>query len=181
VTAIGPTLSLILRRLTVLRVAPDEPPMRSNVGRAAFPQFLRPEGGAVTLSKEMLEAHPLPAQVDRDLLAGCIDECLACLQSCTACADASVAEDDVPDMRKCIRLCLDCADVCAATARTLSRQTEYVASTSRAQVSSCLELCAICAAECGHHAAHHDHCRLCAEQCRRCEEACSVLVDAIPG
>ena len=100
---------------------------------------------ATTLSKEMLEAHPAPAQVDRDLLARCIDECLACLQSCTACADADLAEDDVAEMRRCIRLCLDCADACDATARLLSRQTDYVAETARAQLASCWELCAICA------------------------------------
>jgi hypothetical protein len=135
----------------------------------------------MTLSKEMLEAHPMPAQVDRDLLARCIDECLACLQSCTVCADASVAEGDVADMRRCIRLCLDCADVCNATALTLSRQTEYAASASRAQVSSCRELCTICADECERHAAHHEHCRLCADECRRCQDACSALLDGIPG
>jgi hypothetical protein len=132
-----------------------------------------------TLSKEMLEAHPLPAELDRDLLARCIDECLACLQSCTVCADASVAQPDVVDLRRSIRLCLDCADVCDATGRMLSRQTEYVATTARAQVSSCWELCAICATECERHAQHHEHCRICAEQCRRCEEACSAVLEAI--
>jgi ferredoxin len=85
-----------------------------------------------TLSKQMLEAHPGPAHVDRDLLARCIDECLACLQSCTACADANLAEEDVAEMRRCIRLCLDCADVCEATARLLSRQTDYLPETARA-------------------------------------------------
>jgi hypothetical protein len=132
-----------------------------------------------SLSKEMLEAHPAPAQVDRDLLARCIDECLACLQSCTACADANLAEDDVAEMRRCIRLCLDCADVCDATARLLSRQTDYVAESARAQVASCRELCALCASECERHADHHEHCRLCAEECRRCEQACSDVLEAI--
>ena len=89
-----------------------------------------------TVSKEMLEAHPWPSQLDRDLLARCIDECLACQQSCTACADASVAEEEVDDLRRSIRLCLDCADVCDATGRLLTRQTEYVAVAARAQVSS---------------------------------------------
>jgi hypothetical protein len=135
----------------------------------------------VTPTREMLEAHPGPAQLDRALLARCIDECLACLRSCTVCADASVAEDEVAEMRACIRLCLDCADACDATARVLSRQTEYVAATARAQVSSCRRLCAICAAECERHAAHHEHCRLCVEQCRRCEEACSAVQEAISG
>ena len=134
---------------------------------------------ATTLSKEMLEAHPAPAQVDRDLLARCIDECLACLQSCTACADADLAEEDVAEMRRCIRLCLDCADVCDATARLLSRQTDYVAETARAQVASCRELCAICARECERHADHHEHCRLCGEESRRCEQACSDVLEAI--
>jgi hypothetical protein len=132
-----------------------------------------------TLSKEMLEAHPWPAQIDRDMLARCIDECLACLQSCTACADADLAEDDVADLRRCIRLCLDCADVCDATGRLLSRQTEYVAETARAQVASCWELCALCAVECERHAEHHEHCRICGEVCRRCEAACSAVLDAI--
>lgn len=142
-----------------------------------------PRGGPMataTLSKEMLEAHPWPAQIDRDLLARCIDECLACQQSCTACADASVAEDDVVEMRRSIRLCLDCADVCTATGRVLSRQTEYGAETARAQVRSCRELCAACAEECERHADHHEHCRICAEECRRCEETCDAVLDAIP-
>jgi len=134
---------------------------------------------AIGLSKEMLEAHPGPARIDRDLLAGCIDHCLACLQSCTACADADLAEDDVAEMRRCIRLCLDCADVCDATARLLSRQTEYVGETARAQVASCWELCAICARECERYADHHEHCRLCGEECRRCEQACSDVLEAI--
>jgi len=132
-----------------------------------------------TLSKEMLEAHPWPAQIDRDALARCIDECLACGQSCTACADSSVAEEEVADLRKCIRLCLDCADICQATSRVLTRQTELVAAGSRAQVSSCRELCALCAEECERHAKHHEHCRICAGECRRCVEACSAVLDAI--
>jgi hypothetical protein len=134
---------------------------------------------AVTVSKEMLEAHPWRARIDRDLLARCIDECLGCEQSCTACADASVAEEDVDDLRRSIRLCLDCADVCTATGRVLSRQTEYVAETARAQVSSCRELCGACAKECERHADHHEHHRICAEECRRCEEACSAVLNAI--
>jgi hypothetical protein len=133
----------------------------------------------VTLTKEMLEAHPGPAQLDRDVLARCIDECLACLQSCTACADACLAEDDVAGMRACSTRCRNCADICDATARVLSRQTEYVGATARAQVASCWETCSLCAAECERHAEHHVHCRLCAEQCRRCEEACSAVLDAI--
>src|SRR5262249_57600371 len=76
----------------------------SSVGPAAAQRRIRkPERSAMptaTLSKEMLEAHPWPAQMAREVLVRCIDECLACVQSCTACADASVAEDEVADLRK---------------------------------------------------------------------------------
>jgi hypothetical protein len=130
-------------------------------------------------TKELLETHPWPAQLDRGLLASCIDECLVCLLACTADADADLAEDDVAEMRRCIRLCLDCADVCDATARLLSRQTDFDAASARAQVASCWELCAICARECERHADHHEHCRICGEVCRRCEEACSAVLKAI--
>ena len=132
-----------------------------------------------TLSKEILEAHPWQANIDREVLARCIDECLACEMSCTACADASVAEEDVANLRRCIRLCLDCADTCDATARVIARQTEYVEAISKAQVSSCRQLCVLCAEECERHAEHHEHCRICAEECRRCMEACSAVLDAI--
>jgi len=132
-----------------------------------------------TVSKEVLETHPAHAQLDRDLLARCIDDCLACLQVCTADADADLAEPDVAEMRRCIRLCLDCADSCDATLRLLSRQTYYVAATARAQVAACWELCAICARECERHAEHHAHCRICGEVCRRCEQSCSAVLDAI--
>ena len=134
-----------------------------------------------TASKEILESHPAPAQLDRDLLARCIDECLACLQTCTACADADLAEDDIAEMRRCIRLCLDCADVCDATLRLLSRQTDYDPATTRAQVAACWEACAICGHECERHAQHHEHCRICGRVCRRCERSCSAVLDAIGG
>jgi hypothetical protein len=132
-----------------------------------------------TVTKEMLEAHPWDAQIDRDLLARCIDECLACVQSCTACVDASIAEPEVADLRTSIRRCMDCADVCIATLRVLSRQTDYAAATAKAQVASCWEQCALCARECERHAEHHEHHRICGEMCRRCEQACSAVLEVI--
>ena len=127
---------------------------------------------------EILKTHPRPVTVDRQVLAQCIAECFECEQSCTACADADLAEEGVAELRRCIRLCLDCADICGATGRVLSRQTEYDAATSTAQLKSCLEACSTCAAECQGHAQHHEHCRLCAEVCRRCEESCARLLEA---
>jgi hypothetical protein len=130
-------------------------------------------------AKQLLETHPSPAHVDREILARCIEACFECAQSCTACADADLAEEDVTELRRCIRLCLDCADICLATGLVVTRQTEYDAPTSKAQVQSCREVCATCREECERHAEHHVHCALCAETCRRCEDACDQLLAAI--
>ena len=128
---------------------------------------------------QMLETHPRPGHVERETLARCIEECFACAQSCTSCADACLSEDAVEELRKCIRLNLDCADICDTTGRLLTRQTEYDAPTSKAQLQSCREACRTCAEECERHAEMHEHCRVCAEECRRCEAACTELLDAM--
>jgi len=128
---------------------------------------------------QMLETHPWPGHVERETLARCIEECFACAQSCTSCADACLSEDTVEELRKCIRLILDCADICDTTGRLLTRQTEYDAPTSKAQLESCREACRTCAEECERHAEMHEHCRVCAEECRRCEAACTELLDAM--
>jgi hypothetical protein len=130
-------------------------------------------------AQPMLETHPWPGHVDRKVLAECIEACVECAQACQACADACMSEDSVQELRKCIRLCLDCDDICAATGRLLTRQTEYDASLSRAQVQVCREACATCGEECERHAGHHEHCRVCAEACRRCDAACAGLLDAM--
>ena len=130
-------------------------------------------------TKAMLDAHPWPGHVDRELLAACIDACLACGQTCESCADACLSEDDVAELRKCVRLNLDCGDICVATWRVVTRQTEYDAPTSKSQLEACRGACATCAEECERHAEHHEHCRICAEACRSCEQACASLLDAM--
>lgn len=130
-------------------------------------------------AEQMLETHPRPGHVDRGALARCIEACFQCEQTCTACADACLSEEQVDQMRKCIRLDLDCADICAATGRVLSRQTESDAPTSRAQLQACREACRTCGEECARHAEHHEHCRLCAEACGNCSEACDALLEAM--
>lgn len=130
-------------------------------------------------AQRMLETHPWQGNVDREALARCIEACFECGHSCTACADACLSEDSVAELRKCIRLNLDCADVCETAGRILTRQTEYDAPTSKAQLRSCREACATCAEECESHADHHEHCRACAEACRRCEQACEALLEAM--
>jgi hypothetical protein len=127
----------------------------------------------------MLDKHPRPTDLDRELLVRCIEECFDCEGTCTSCADACLAEEDVQELVRCIRLCLDCADACGATGRTVTRQTEPDFGAVRAEVEACAAACRACAAECERHAVHHEHCRISAEVCRRCEQACADLAAAI--
>jgi uncharacterized protein DUF326 len=127
----------------------------------------------------MIETHPRPASLDREALLRCIDECFDCAATCTSCADACLGENDVQDLVRCVRLNLDCADVCDAAGRILTRQTEPDLVLLRATIDVCTVACRACGEECERHAAHHDHCRICADACRRCEQACDELVATI--
>src|SRR5947208_1760599 len=66
-------------------------------------------------ARQMIDAAPYATGFDAGELAAAIDAMSDCTQTCTACADASLHEDDVKDMRRCIGLCSDCADVGTAT------------------------------------------------------------------
>ena len=129
--------------------------------------------------EDLLESHPWEGNVDREVLARCIAACFECAQACTSCADACLSEDDVADMRKCIRIDLDCADICVATGNTLSRHTGYDANLTRAILEACATACKTCGDECESHAEMHEHCRICAEACRRCERACGELISSL--
>ena len=129
--------------------------------------------------REIIERHPRPASVDRDLLLRCIDECFDCSATCTACADACLGEPEVSELVRCVRRCLDCADVCNAVGRVVTRQTEMDLGVVRAALEACVVVCRECGDECERHAPHHDHCRVSAEVCRRCEQACSDLLVSI--
>ena len=135
----------------------------------------------MTIAATMLDTYPRDFNVDKALLAACIDACSDCAEACTLCADDCLSEEGkVESMVKCIRLDLDCADICATTGRVVSRQTEYDANLTRAQLQACIAACKSCGDECEQHGEHGmEHCRVCAEQCRRCEQACSALLEAI--
>ncbi|HVM02701.1 MAG TPA: four-helix bundle copper-binding protein [Acidimicrobiales bacterium] len=130
-------------------------------------------------SQQMLETYPRTFNVDAGLLAGAIEALAECANTCTQCADACLSEGDVTPLAKCIRLNLDCADVCATTARVVSRQTEYDANLTRAQLEACATACRSCGDECEGHGERMAHCRVCAESCRRCEQACRELAAAM--
>jgi hypothetical protein len=127
----------------------------------------------------MLRTYPARLDVDRAVLADCIEACFDCAQACTACADACLSESMVHELTKCIRTNLDCADICDATGRVLSRHTGYDADLTRSIVLACAQACEACARECSVHAGMHEHCRICAEACLRCEAACESLLAAL--
>ena len=126
---------------------------------------------------KMLETHPHATA--SEALARCIEQCLACGLACTSCADACLAEEQIQELVRCIRLNLDCADVCGATGRVLTRQTSTDPRVVRGMLEACARACRVCAEECERHAQHHEHCRVCAEACRRCEQACEDLRSSI--
>ena len=131
--------------------------------------------------KQIFALHPKPTDLDHEVLLRCIEECLDCNASCTACADASLSEPDSQDLIGVVRRSLDCADVCEATAQVVTRQNACRLPVIRAVVEACATACLACAEECERHAAHHEHCRICAEVCRRCKKACDDVRATTPG
>jgi hypothetical protein len=133
----------------------------------------------VSYAKQMLRSYPRALVANAEELEATIDALSDCLQACTADVDADLAEPDVIEMVKCIRLCLDCVGVCAATLGVTSRQTSYDPSIAKPLLEACIATCKSCGDECERHAPIHEHCRVCAEACRRCERACRKLLDAL--
>lgn len=128
---------------------------------------------------EMINTHPKGVQENVDVLVSCIQACFDCEQTCTSCADACLAEDNVSNLRLCIRLNLDCADICGTTGRVLSRQTETDWALVRSMLEVCERACRKCGDECERHGKMHEHCRVCAEFCERCEKECRRLLNAL--
>lgn len=121
----------------------------------------------------MIESHPQDLRVDE--LTAALEALVDCAAHCRACADACLAGDDVAAMARCIRSDLDCAAICDATAEVIAQPADSGAPW-RKQLEVCIEMCGVCAEECGSH--DHAHCQECADACRRCAEACQALLDA---
>ncbi len=130
-------------------------------------------------TEQIIGAHADVKGRTNDALIRCIEECYDCAQSCTSCADACVVESNVAELRQCIRLNLDCADVCLAMGSTATRRTGSNEELIRSMLETCALACRLCADECDKHAAHHEHCRICAQMCRRCEEACEGAIRSV--
>jgi hypothetical protein len=130
-------------------------------------------------ARQMLTTHPHVVSGVDEAVIGCIEDCYDCAQACTACADACLFEPHVADLRQCIRLNQDCADICLTAGAGLTRRVGPDRSAIVAVLDACAQTCRICADECGRHAPHMAHCRICEEACRRCEGACREAVEAL--
>jgi hypothetical protein len=126
----------------------------------------------------MIASHPQMRGQSKGEFVHCIEICFDCAQACIACADACLAEDDLSELRTCIRRNLDCADICAATGAIASRSSGSNEAAVRFVLQACAELCKLCGDECESHAARHEHCKICASVCKACEKACR---DVMPG
>jgi hypothetical protein len=127
---------------------------------------------------EMISAHPDRA-LDADALVACIEAAHDAAAACTACADACLAEDDVAELRTCIRRDLDCADIATTTASVLSRQVAMDLGLVRVVLEACAVAAKRCAVECELHAEMHEHCRLCAQACGTLYAASRTLLEAL--
>jgi hypothetical protein len=137
------------------------------------------EEETMSYAREILETHPRVPDIEAGVLADALNALKDCAQACVADVDADLAEPNVTDMVKCIRLCLDCNDVCTASAGVLSRPTDLQVRVTKPLLEACVSVCKSCGDECERHAQMHDHCRICAEACRRCEKACRQLLTVI--
>ncbi len=79
----------------------------------------------MSYAKQLLDSYPGTLNADAGTLAATLDALSDCAQACAADADADLAEQNLAEMVRCIRLCLDCVDVCTATLGVVSRQTNY--------------------------------------------------------
>jgi hypothetical protein len=130
-------------------------------------------------TQEMIDTFPHEIGIDVPRLAEAIDVLIDCANTCTLCADACLAEPEISELARCIRLNLDCADVCLATSRVVSRVSDYDLAVMRPLLEACRAACERCRDECERHAEHMEHCRVCAEQCMRCERACDDLLQSM--
>jgi hypothetical protein len=133
----------------------------------------------MSYARQLLDTYPGTLNADAGVLAAMLDALNDCAQACAADADADLAEQDLAEMVRCIRLCLDCTDVCTATLGVVSRQTYYDPTITRPLLEACVAICKSCGDECARHATHHEHCRVCEQACRRCEHACRELLGVL--
>ena len=131
------------------------------------------------LWSEVFTAHPhCPPAVD--VILDCLRACSDCSIACIGCADACIAEEQIAELRECIRLNLDCANLAATTGAVIARLTKPHKAPMTALLNTTIAACHACAELCDQHSDRYAHCRSCAGCCRACAHACAALLEAMP-
>ncbi|MEU6389216.1 hypothetical protein [Streptomyces sp. NPDC046939] len=130
-------------------------------------------------TRELIDSVGSRLSVDSDVLARTVHALSACAQASSACAAGMLADKDADSLREAITQNLDCADVTHTTVQLLLRGDDAQRPLIGAQLAACLIACREARDVCGRHAAHREHCRLCAEAAGQATEACENLGAAL--
>ena len=91
-----------------------------------------------------------------------LDALNTCIALCEHCATASLQEENVKMMVRCISLDRDCADICRLTAAFVARGSEHAPH----MLNECADICKACGDECEKHPMAYS--QESAAACRRC-------------
>lgn len=130
-------------------------------------------------TRELFDGMAAPSLLEHDVMARAADTLAECEQTVTACAAGMLGEKDADTLRTAIALDLDCADVLGTTRRLLTRGAGGDRALLAAQFEACRLACERSHAQCSRHAAHHEHCRICAEATSAAEQNCQEVLRAL--
>lgn len=128
----------------------------------------------MTATSEVLKTITVESTVDLNKLSAAIEALGDTVRTTTACAAAMASGEG--QMGAAVRADLDCVDVCQAAGQVLTRATAD-ASVLSGLLESTVAACERSARQCGRHAEHHGHCRLCSESTRATASACRALLE----
>lgn len=130
-------------------------------------------------TRELLDSMTTRPTLSSDHRAAAIEAMQDCIEAVTACAAAMLTEDDVATLAPAVNRDMDCADVVTAALNVLTRAGGPDSSLLSSQLEACLLACERSHELCGRHAAHHTHCRMCADATKQCADACRQALNAL--
>lgn len=130
-------------------------------------------------TRELFETMTARSGLNNEDLVAAVEVLHECLEAVTACSAAMLAEPGAGDLAAAIGRDLDCADIAEATRRVITRGNGPDSALISAQLEACMLACVRSHELCSQHAAHHVHCRICAEATQRCADACRQLITTL--
>jgi len=135
----------------------------------------------MSTTRELFDSMTVRVGLSGADLAAAVDVLQECAESVTACAAAMLTGADVAELASAVSFDMDCVDVVETTRRLLTRNVGPGTALLRAQLKACLMACERSNEQCAKHAAHHAHCRICADSTGRCANVCRALLTALHG